>query len=97
MADHAHDHAHHVSAPAPGDPARVRDPVCGMRVDPATSKHRAENRGETFHFCSAGCKAKFEADPGRYAVAADAPNRQVAPPVAAVTLMTASFEAGRVP
>jgi Cu+-exporting ATPase len=59
-----------------------------MRVDPATSKHRAENRGETFHFCSAGCKAKFEADPGRYAVAADAPNRQVAPPVAAGAVYT---------
>jgi Cu+-exporting ATPase len=45
---------------------RAIDPVCGMTVDPATSKHRFEHRGTTFHFCSAGCRAKFEADPGRF-------------------------------
>jgi Cu+-exporting ATPase len=44
----------------------VTDPVCGMRVDPATSTHRVEHGGTTFHFCSAGCRAKFEADPDRY-------------------------------
>ena len=44
----------------------VRDPVCGMTVDPLTSKHRFEHRGKTFHFCSAGCRAKFAADPARY-------------------------------
>ncbi|MGA2795527.1 MAG: heavy metal translocating P-type ATPase, partial [Roseiarcus sp.] len=38
-----------------------------MDVDPAASKHRAEYGGKSFHFCSAGCKAKFEADPARYA------------------------------
>jgi P-type Cu+ transporter len=42
------------------------DPVCGMKVDPATAKHRAEHGGESFFFCSAGCKAKFEGDPTRY-------------------------------
>jgi Cu+-exporting ATPase len=88
MADHAHDHAHRLSAPAPGAAAKVRDPVCGMSVDPATSRHRAENRGATFHFCCAGCKAKFEADPGRYIGAADAPRRQEAPPVAAGAVYT---------
>src|ERR1700736_5730741 len=44
----------------------VRDPVCGMSVDPATSKHRFDHRGETFHFCSAGCRSKFAADPAKY-------------------------------
>ncbi|MGE5157095.1 MAG: heavy metal translocating P-type ATPase [Gemmatimonas sp.] len=44
----------------------VRDPVCGMKVDPATSKHRFDHRGETFHFCSAGCRTKFAADPAKY-------------------------------
>lgn len=44
----------------------VRDPVCGMTVNPATSQHRFEYRGETFHFCSAGCKTKFVADPNAY-------------------------------
>jgi len=44
----------------------VRDPVCGMSVDPATSKHRFDHRGETHHFCSAGCRTKFAADPAQY-------------------------------
>jgi Cu+-exporting ATPase len=59
-AGHAHQHDH-------GDAAtKVRDPVCGMTVDPATSKHRFEHHGETFHFCSAGCRTKFAADPAKY-------------------------------
>ena len=54
--------------------ATVSDPVCGMKVDPATSKHRFDHAGTTYHFCSAGCRAKFEADPAKYlAQKADAP------------------------
>lgn len=54
------------------------DPVCGMTVDPATTPHIATHDGEHHHFCSAGCLAKFEADPDLYAAkseptAADAP------------------------
>jgi P-type Cu+ transporter len=59
--DHAGQHDHHAHAAA-----IVRDPVCGMTVNPATSKHRFEYRGETFHFCSAGCRTKFAADPVAY-------------------------------
>ncbi len=44
----------------------MKDPVCGMTVDPATSSHHADHAGATVHFCSAGCKAKFIADPARY-------------------------------
>ncbi|MFM6851647.1 MAG: heavy metal translocating P-type ATPase [Terrabacter sp.] len=43
----------------------VKDPVCGMDVDPATSEH-LELDGHDYHFCSAGCRAAFEADPSRY-------------------------------
>jgi Cu+-exporting ATPase len=57
-----HDHAGHINH----TPAKVLDPVCGMTVDPATSKHRFDYRGETFHFCSAGCRTKFAADPVSY-------------------------------
>src|SRR6185312_1075390 len=53
--------------------ARVKDPVCGMRVDPATAKHRFVQDGETVYFCSAGCRTKFAADPARYLAAAKAP------------------------
>ncbi|PKH37866.1 heavy metal translocating P-type ATPase [Nocardioides alpinus] len=45
----------------------VKDPVCGMDVNPATSTLMAVHDGETFHFCSAGCQAKFEANPDHYA------------------------------
>src|SRR5260370_37352551 len=37
-----------------------------MQVDPATSKHRFEHSGETYHFCSAGCRTKFPAAPAKY-------------------------------
>jgi Cu+-exporting ATPase len=60
-----HDHAGHRDQEAPaGD--KVRDPVCGMTVDPVTSKHRFDYRGETHHFCSEGCRTKFVADPTQY-------------------------------
>jgi Cu+-exporting ATPase len=60
-AGHGHHHHHHNDVKAV-----VRDPVCGMSVDPATSKHRFDHKGETFHFCSAGCRTKFAADPAKY-------------------------------
>lgn len=44
----------------------VKDPVCGMDVDPETAKHEAEHKGSTHYFCSAGCKAKFTEDPAKY-------------------------------
>ncbi|MFW6020572.1 MAG: heavy metal translocating P-type ATPase [Guyparkeria sp.] len=44
----------------------VTDPVCGMQVDPATSEHRSEYDGETYHFCSSGCRERFDEDPERY-------------------------------
>lgn len=56
--DHTHDHGNAAT--------KVLDPVCGMTVDPATSKQRFEYHGETFHFCSAGCRTKFAADPAKY-------------------------------
>ena len=45
----------------------VTDPVCGMSVDPDQSRFVSEHDGKQFHFCSAGCKQTFDADPGRYA------------------------------
>jgi Cu+-exporting ATPase len=42
------------------------DPVCGMKVDPATAKHRFDYRGQTYFFCSARCRTRFEAEPEKY-------------------------------
>ena len=44
----------------------VKDPVCGMDVDPATSPYSSERDGQTYHFCSERCQAKFEASPETY-------------------------------
>ena len=60
-ASEADDTAPATAAP-PGDGKAV-DPVCGMTVTVETAKHTAEHDGETFYFCSAGCKTKFDARP----------------------------------
>ena len=53
--------------------AEVKDPVCGMTVDPARTEHHAEHGGETYLFCSAGCRSKFIADPEHYLTPAASP------------------------
>ncbi len=65
---HHHDHAHHAHGAGgqTADDGRVIDPVCGMKVDPKTTPHHTKRNGREFFFCSAGCKTKFDADPGRY-------------------------------
>jgi len=64
VTEHAvHQHHHDTAAPTGGG---AIDPVCGMTVDPHTAKHRAEYRGHSYYFCSAGCKTKFTADPQKY-------------------------------
>ena len=79
-AAHGHDgHAHHAQPKPAGrggccsqhaKPAAsattLKDPVCGMNVDPATAKHKTEHEGVAYFFCSAGCRTKFESDPAGY-------------------------------
>lgn len=63
--DH-HDHSHKAAVQiAPATP-EAKDPVCGMDVNPVTANHRAKHQDETYYFCSAGCRTKFEADPEKY-------------------------------
>ena len=50
----------------------VKDPVCGMTVDPATAWHKAVHAGAAYHFCSAGCREKFVAEPQRFLARAPA-------------------------
>ncbi len=61
-------HAHHPEPPLAAGSAI--DPVCGMTVAP-DSPHQAQHEGLDFHFCSAGCRSKFIADPARYLKPAD--------------------------
>ncbi len=44
----------------------MKDPVCGMKVDPAKAAATAEHEGKRYFFCSQGCATKFSADPQRY-------------------------------
>jgi YHS domain-containing protein len=44
----------------------AKDPVCGMEVDPDRAAATAEYQGETYYFCSPGCKAAFEKEPEKY-------------------------------
>ncbi|RUL87981.1 YHS domain-containing protein [Tautonia sociabilis] len=49
-----------------GGPERVKDPVCGMDVDPERVAGESEYEGRTYYFCSPGCKRRFDEDPRRY-------------------------------
>jgi P-type Cu+ transporter len=44
----------------------VRDPVCGMSVDPHAGKPSHGHGGQTYHFCSQRCHEKFAAEPEKY-------------------------------
>ena len=90
--DH-HSHAHGAHAPAgcsdehaapAAETPSVTDPVCGMKVNPAISKHRFEHAGRTFHFCSARCREKFIAAPASYLT----PPTKAASPVQKGTIYT---------
>jgi len=75
------DHHHHARAPAG---TSAKDPVCGMTVDPHTAGHTAMHAGRPYYFCSARCRERFLADPGKYL----APEAARAEPVPAGTIYT---------
>jgi P-type Cu+ transporter len=79
QAGHTHEgHAHHHhGAPADGccggkhgaaddSGALATDPVCGMKVNPATAKHRFSYKGDDYFFCSARCRERFAAEPEKF-------------------------------
>lgn len=72
--NHAHGHSHSgdhaccsIKPQEKTTPTLVKDPVCGMMIDPATAKGGStQYKGETFYFCNPKCKTKFEAEPLKY-------------------------------
>jgi len=46
------------------------DPVCGMEVK-LPSEIQLKNDGQTYSFCSVGCKNRFESDPEKYLAGKD--------------------------
>lgn len=67
--NHADHHAHPGSDCRASDTrteGKAKDPVCGMTVDTETTPHQASHDGQHYHFCSAGCRTKFVANPQAY-------------------------------
>ena len=60
-------HNQHVQHLWRGTKSTHTDPVCGMSVTEPPAGGTSEYQGRTYWFCSAGCKAKFDAKPTRYA------------------------------
>ncbi|GIQ78963.1 heavy metal translocating P-type ATPase [Bradyrhizobium sp. RD5-C2] len=94
--DHSHaDHQHHGAAAhsccggkhdhhtTPAEATFAIDPVCGMKVNPATAKHRFSYKGEEYLFCSGRCRERFEAEPEKYLKP-----REAEPPMPAGTIYT---------
>ena len=44
----------------------AKDPVCDMDVDPKQAAGQSEYQGQTYYFCSAGCKKAFDKEPAKY-------------------------------
>ena len=86
MATHeTHAHTPHTRRNAQEVPEQgVKDPVCGMTVDPHTAKHRHTHHGRPYYFCSARCQEKFAANPTQYLQS----EPQVADPVPLGTIYT---------
>ncbi|RWX08848.1 heavy metal translocating P-type ATPase (plasmid) [Rhizobium leguminosarum] len=75
--DHPHshadgdDHCHCGHGQEKAADVMIRDPVCGMTIDPQAGKPSLEHEGRTYHFCSEGCRTKFAAAPQDYLTAKD--------------------------
>jgi Cu+-exporting ATPase len=68
----------HLDAASSSAKAQEKDPVCGMDVNPATVRYKAQHNGtlhegKEYFFCSAGCLAKFQADPEKILSSAPKP------------------------
>lgn len=74
---HSHDHhsccSHNAQNAQSPQNGMATDPVCGMSVDPHTTKHKAVHNQHTYYFCSAGCRDKFVKSPSTYLADKPAP------------------------
>ena len=56
--------------------AQVKDPACGMTIDSTSAAGHSEHHGQTYYFCSTGCKQKFDANPGQFVGSATGARRE---------------------
>lgn len=67
-----HDHGGH-GGHTSGD---IKDPVCGMAVDPQKATAASAYEGKTYYFCSTSCRNKFEHAPEKYLAASNTDEQQ---------------------
>src|SRR5688572_23579901 len=71
---------------------KLKDPVCGMWVDPATARGGVlVHDGQQHAFCNPRCREKFLADPGRYLSATAAPTTAAPTTSPAVEAQASSY------
>jgi Cu+-exporting ATPase len=94
---HAHDHkrgadagcgGHRGAADETADTAPAIDPVCGMKVDRATARHRLWHDGQDYFFCSARCSERFAAEPAEYLAPKNSGSGEAEPPAPVGTIYT---------
>lgn len=92
--DDAQSHAEHHPGETPNkvSPAIAIDLICGMEVEIATAKFTHVYEGQTYYFCSAGCKTTFASNPTEY-VESEPPAGQAVDPIChmIVDIATARF------
>ncbi|MDY7229844.1 heavy metal translocating P-type ATPase [Hyalangium rubrum] len=67
MTTHHHPESHTGHHPPHLSEGKVKDPVCGMLVDPHTAKGGSHvHEGHTYFFCNPKCREKFQAEPQKY-------------------------------
>jgi Cu+-exporting ATPase len=58
-----------ISLPIIQGPAKHKDPVCGMTVDPEKAAGKVEHAGKTYYLCSKGCAERFSREPEKFLAA----------------------------
>ncbi|WP_319783576.1 heavy metal translocating P-type ATPase [Oceanisphaera sp. IT1-181] len=84
MGDHPRTDQHDHPTPEHHVEDAIKDPVCGMPVDPHTAEPRSQHAGKSYYFCSIRCQSKFDEDPSKYL----GEEKEPAEPVASGTMYT---------
>lgn len=53
----------------------AKDPVCGMTVEEAKAAAKSTYKGQTYYFCSPGCKTSFDKEPEKFLKSSPASQR----------------------
>jgi P-type Cu+ transporter len=52
--------------PILGSVPKIKDPVCGMNVDPQRPAGKVDHGGKTYYFCSLRCAERFKREPEKF-------------------------------